>query len=153
MILNVGSGDLPIFGACNIDLRPEVANVVADVRHLPIASASADMVVAHDILEHLPRQWSAYAVAEWARVAKVGGRLSLKVPNMAAIGALLAEEQSVGPLMANVYGGARFGPDGAWDTHYWGWTPRTLEALLTQEGWRPMSNDGGLNMLVEAERG
>jgi hypothetical protein len=53
-------------------------------------------------------------------------------------------------LIRNVYGAHRWGPDGAWDTHHWGFTPSSLSVALANVGFTELSNSLELNMVVEA---
>ncbi len=52
--------------------------VRADAYRLPFADAAFDVVIAAEILEHLPRD--ADAIAEAARVLRPGGRIAVTVP-------------------------------------------------------------------------
>lgn len=151
LTLNVGCGDLHIEGAVNIDLRADVADILADVRALPYADAVADRVIALDLLEHFPADHTAALLAEWARVLRTGGELVVKVPNLSRIAAFLINGQS-NPrhLIRNIYGGHRWGNDGAWDTHHTGWTPDLLAEELDSAGFDVESNNRELNMTVVA---
>ena len=55
-----------------------LATVRGDGRHLPFRSASADLIVAFDVLEHIEEDDQ--AVAEMRRVLKVGGSALIAVP-------------------------------------------------------------------------
>jgi SAM-dependent methyltransferase len=158
MRLNLGCGDERLPGHVNVDLRPDVADVVADVRRLPFRDGRALAVHAADILEHLPASDTARALAEWRRVLAPGGRLTVKAPNMLALsrGLLDADERgrpgTAQLLIRNVFGGHRWGPDGAWDAHHTGFTPATLAGDLKAAGFLVESNDLALNMTVVAIR-
>lgn len=156
MIVNLGCGDNHMDGAVNVDFRGDVADVTADVFGvLPFDDETVDHIYALDILEHCPRDKHLWVLREWARITRPGGALTLKVPNLTAIGDELAKDRGdrrAYALIENIYGGHRWGPDGAWDTHHWGWTPATLDQSLRLGGWAPLSNDGRLNMTVEARR-
>lgn len=58
-----------------------------DVTALPVASASADLVVCWDVLEHLPEPER--AVAEIARVLRPGGLAVLALPNILSLKGLV----------------------------------------------------------------
>lgn len=45
----------------------------------------------------------------------------------------------------NRNGGHRWGPDGTWETHHTGWTPKMLHAELERTGFLVMNDDGDLN--------
>lgn len=150
MKLNVAAGDLVEPGMVNVDLRP-TGQVVADAAALPFRDGAFDHVQALDILEHFPRDRTGPVLDEWHRVTCADGWLTIKTPNMAALArAILDDLDSTDLYVRNVYGGHRWGPDGAWDTHHWGWTPATIERDLDAHGFEVESNDYQINMTVEA---
>jgi SAM-dependent methyltransferase len=151
--LNLGCGDDYQEGYVNVDLRDDVGDVHCDVRHLPFEDGAADEVLAFDILEHLPPSDSLPCLREWRRVLREGGELKLKVPNMLALAAMIIEDDRPAMAIRNIYGGHRWGPDGAWDAHHTGWTPKMLHLLLESEGFEVESNDLELNMTVVAKKG
>lgn len=151
MKLNLGCGDQRIPGCTNVDLRPEVADVVADVSDLPFGDGQASDILAFDILEHFPAARIGEVLAEWRRVMAGGGMLTVRVPNMVALAhALVDRNFAADVLIRNVYGGHRWGPDGAWDAHHWGWTPETLSRDLAAAGFDVFDNDRELNMTAKA---
>lgn len=150
--VNVGSGDDRRPGYVNVDLRPEVADVVADAAELPLTDGSAREVLARDVLEHVSTWQVPVLLAEWWRVLAPGGRLVLRVPNLEVLARWLVEDRSSPEVVRNIYGGHRFGPGGAWDAHHSGWTPGMLSEQLARAGFRVVANDGDANMTVVAER-
>ncbi len=152
MKLNVGAGDVRVEGYLSIDLRSDVADVVAPADHLPYPDNSIEEILASDILEHFPATETANVLAEWHRVLIKGGLLTLRVPNMVALALLILTGSNVEAFIRNIYGGHRFGPEGAWDTHHTGWTPDLLAAALTVAGFTVMHNDCGVNMTIRAVR-
>jgi SAM-dependent methyltransferase len=156
--VNLGSGDDRRSGYVNVDLRPEVADVVCDVRTLPWADGEVDEILAEDILEHLPASETADVLAEWARVLRPGGLLTVKCPNMYQLAraivayADLGRLDTVTDLIRNVYGGHRYGPDGIWDQHHTGWVPAQLYVALNEAGFDVISDDGEMNNRVVARR-
>lgn len=161
MRLNLGSGDLHLDGYVNVDLREDVADVVCDATDLSRwADGAAFEIKATDLLEHFPASRTDAILAEWARVLCPGGRLILKVPNVEALAEVIVRmshagernDRAVAVCIKNLYGGHRWGPDGAWDTHHTGWTPRLLTAVLDRAGFDVVSVDGELNMTVEAKK-
>ena len=58
-----------------------------DVTALPVASASADLVVCWDVLEHLPAP--ELAIAEMARVLRPGGLAVVALPNILSLKGLV----------------------------------------------------------------
>lgn len=150
MRLNVACGDEREPGMVNVDLRP-TGQVVADVAALPFKTGAFDTLRAFDILEHVPRARTGELLGEWHRVLETGGSLTLKVPNMERLAVTLIEQPDQTDLLVrNIYGGHRWGPDGSWDAHHWGWTPTTLERDLDRHGFEVESNDHAINMTVEA---
>jgi GT2 family glycosyltransferase len=151
--LNIGCGTDRRDGYVNIDLRRDVADIVADAGRLPFADGSVGELMAFDLFEHVSEWENPRLLAEWFRVLASGGHLVLRLPNLQLLAAVILQDD-VNPdgAVRNVYGGHRYGPDGAWDTHHFGWTPASLAATLARGGFRVLSNDGQLNMTVVAEQ-
>jgi SAM-dependent methyltransferase len=142
--LNLGCGDKLLPGYVNVDaverkgVRPDV---VCDLRALDLPADHAHEVLAVHVIEHFYR-WEAPALlAEWLRVLQPGGRLILECPNVlhAAWELLLAA-----PDRAPADAEAQFSMwplygDPRWEDplmcHRWGYTPRTLQALLEEVGF------------------
>ena len=158
MRLNLGCGDDRRAGYVNIDLRPEVCDVVADVRKLPYDNDSVDGILASDVLEHLPPADTVSALQEWHRVLVPAGSLTLRLPNLLLLAKMIVARTEMGRhhivplLIRNIYGGHRWGPDGEWDCHHTGWTPELLHNLLGSVGFDVVDNDGALNMTVVAHK-
>jgi SAM-dependent methyltransferase len=157
--LNLGCGNDRREGYVNVDLRDDVADVVCDVRKLEHwGDATVDEIVAEDVLEHFAATETVAILEEWARALRPGGTLTVKVPNMLALADAISAYTRAGKfgavacLIRNVYGGHRFGPDGAWDTHHHGWVPVQLQDVLTMAGFEVLSNDMALNMRLMARR-
>jgi SAM-dependent methyltransferase len=147
--LNLGSGSDIRPGWLNVDLRP-VGDVVGTAVALPFADCSVDYLLARDLLEHFPHDETAPALLEWHRVLRPGGWLEVRVPNMLYLSQLLRRNVDVDAVMDNVFGGHRWGANGAFDTHHWGWTPVSLERDLAQAGFVAVANDRAANMTVQA---
>ncbi len=158
MRLNLGSGEVHLPGYLSVDLREDCgANLVADVRHLPYPDGSVEAIRAHDLLEHFSKFETTALLAEWHRVLIPGGLLELQMPNLHVIAVQIAYwHDKPGPqlddLINNLYGGHRWGPEGAWDTHHTGFTPTSLRRVLDQAGFDTLSNNEATNMRVEARR-
>jgi ubiquinone/menaquinone biosynthesis C-methylase UbiE len=157
--LNLGSGDDRREGYVNVDLRPEVADVVCDVKKLEHwGDATVDAIVAEDLLEHFPTTETNAILEEWARALRPGGTLTVKVPNMLALAEAITaytragKDEAVRCLIRNVMGGHRWGPDGAWDTHHTNFTPALIQVALEAAGYEVLSNDMALNMRLTARR-
>lgn len=158
MKLNLAAGDDRREGYVSVDLRPDVADVVADVRSLPYDDGSVDEILALDCLEHFPADQTQAILAEWRRVLVPGGLLTLKVPNLYQLARLIADRterrswDAVRLLIRNVYGGHRWGPEGSWDAHHHGFVPETLYQELDRAGFDVVSDDLSLNNQVEAKK-
>lgn len=148
VMLNLGCGDTVLDEYDNLDLRTDVPGVKAvDVRRLPYPDDSVDEIIALDILEHFWRDDIQALLYEWKRVLKPRSYMFIRVPNLAVLmGRLNGPEHE--NVVENIYGGHRFGPDGAWDTHHWGWTPLSFEVEMTKADLSIVSNDNQPNMLV-----
>jgi SAM-dependent methyltransferase len=89
LVLNIGCGLLGqrLEKACrgryfSTDLRvlpQEMEDFAADAACLPLADGSVDVVVALELLEHVPQPRS--VIEEFARVLKPGGRVFASVPS------------------------------------------------------------------------
>jgi glycogen(starch) synthase len=94
---------------------PEVELVQADARELPFPDASFDVVLALDLLPHLPD--ARQALRELSRVARVGGQVVFDTTNAL-------------PLWVLAY------------PRYFGWRPKRLALTLLAGGvlpeWRPL---------------
>ena len=151
--LNLGAGDERIDGWIHVDYRPDVADTIADATQLPFASESAAEIRAMDLLEHFPHDRTQAVLAEWRRVLVHGGVLTVKVPNIVALSrAILDRPHAEAIYVRNVYGGHRWGPDGAWDTHHWAWSPASIAHELAEAGFQIVGLNDDLNMEVRAHR-
>jgi predicted SAM-dependent methyltransferase len=147
--LNLGAGDDRREGYLNVDLRVETADLVADVRELPFAAGAADELLAQDVLEHFWRDSVPALLGEWQRVLRAGGLLRVRVPNLPVLAALLDTDQH-DQVVENIYGGHRWGPEGAYDTHHWGWSRTSLVRELDRAGFDVQLIDNEPNMTALA---
>ncbi len=157
--LNLGAGDDRRDGYVSVDLRPEVADVVCDVRKLEHwGDGEVDEILALDILEHFPGDQTNQILGEWVRVLRPGGTLTVRVPNLYRLAQTLVSRTDIGRgdavqvLITNIYGGHRYGPDGSLDTHHWGFVPASLHHALGTCGLEVISDDGALNNTVKARK-
>lgn len=146
----VGCGSDRRRGYVNVDLRADVADVVASGDHLPFRGGSVDEVLALDILEHFRADDTQRVLGEWRRVLADGGRLVVKVPNLLQLAKWIVAGHRVPGAIRNIMGGHRWGPDGSWDCHHHNFTPETLEAEFAQADLAIISNDEALNMTAVA---
>lgn len=150
MKLNLGAGDDRREGYVSYDIRPEVADVVGDVRSLPFPDCSVTDILAFDVLEHLPPVWSLPTLLEWRRVLVDSGRLTLRVPNLFQLARWIVENHCRREAIVNIYGGHKFGPDGEFDHHCAGWCPEDMFNLLDEAGFGSVECDYELNMTFVA---
>lgn len=108
-------------------------NVQADMRDLPFPDASVDRVQSWHALEHVNEQGGRDTIREFARVLKPGGVLDIRVPDLA----ILCRTNRIEDRLPLIYGEQGNGPDAHLNAHQWGYTPRTLTALLKEHGFRP----------------
>lgn len=152
--LNLACGDDYREGYVNCDLRTDCrVDIHCDVRQLPFASESVEEIVAQDILEHHPATATRAMLLEWYRVLRLGGRLSLRVPNLPVLAAiLLTPDHSMSPelVIENIYGGHRWGPGGAYDAHHTGWTPAMMRDAIGRAGFFVIDQDEQPNFYTYA---
>jgi ubiquinone/menaquinone biosynthesis C-methylase UbiE len=158
MRLNLGAGDDYREGFVNIDMRDDCgADLVCDARTLPYPDNSVEEILALDFLEHFSKFQTDALLAEWHRVLRPGGTLSVKMPNLHVLAVQLAywhehPSPQLDDLINCIYGGHRWGPDGAWDTHHTGFTPTTIALVLQKAGFDVLSCDHETNMTVVGKK-
>lgn len=119
----------------------DVAYVKADIsKRLPFEDNSADEVFSCHVVEHL-WPWDVETIlADWIRVVRPGGKLVIECPNLMGAAAILqaAETLDNRDLYRNalfaLYGdpGEKF--HNIEQRHKWGYTPKSLGALLVGLG-------------------
>jgi SAM-dependent methyltransferase len=91
----------PALAAARVVARAEAVSnasfVRADAVHLPLAAASADVVLAADVTEHLDDDTLAAVLAEARRVLRADGRLVLYTPDHAHLFERLRERKLLAP--------------------------------------------------------
>ena len=103
------------------------------VNPLPIESGIATEVHAYHFIEHV-YLWEAPAVlAEWRRLLKPGGGLVLELPNIEAAARNLLAGMHDQMCMWPFYGDPQH--KDPFMCHRWGYTPKTLKKLLTDNGF------------------
>ena len=85
--LHLGCGTNKFPGWVNIDsVKACQPDLVHDITTpLPYADQSADEILAEDLLEHFDKYIRFVVFGEWARVLKVGGTITVQVPNFKKI--------------------------------------------------------------------
>lgn len=148
--LNVGGGADHRAGYVNVDLREDVADVVAPADRLPYDDGTVSEILALDVLEHFPAFKTQDVLREWKRVLEPGGKLTLKVPNMLALAQAIVDNNAPALMIRNIYGGHRWGEDGELDCHHHGFTPFLLFQELVNAGFVVVESNDELNMTFEA---
>lgn len=128
---------------CNPDYR-------CDIRQLPFDNESFDVIFSSHVLEHFNRADHKTVLEEWLRVLKVGGEARICVPSIEwAAKEIVAGRHSYDVM--NVLYGQQSYPH---DFHYNGFTPKSLENLVTECGCKVKSciTDDKYNILLTAEK-
>lgn len=142
MRLYLGCGNKKRKGWVNIDVDDKVKpDIVADAKDLNMFEDDAvDEIECCHLFEHFTYLDAVDALKEWHRVLRIGGKLSLELPNLDRCVEILykKEEQEAQRLaMVGLYG---FNPDiekqGIPMVHKYGWTPKTLGDELIKLGFR-----------------
>jgi predicted SAM-dependent methyltransferase len=137
--LNLGSGERPLRGFVNVDTLAEApgVDVVADVtERLPFEDASAELIYAVHLLEHVATDRVPQVLTDWHRVLRSGGVLLIAVPDLDAIARVLIERSGWftpphNPWLGAIYGGQK----DEWDFHKTGFTAPGLAHLLEDAGF------------------
>lgn len=125
---------------------------------VPLPDACADELMAMHIVEHVYAWEAPGLVAEWRRLLKPGGLLVVECPDIVKAARNLLAGMSDQMAMWPLYGDP--GHRDVYMTHRWGYTPKTLAALLAGAGFTdirhlPPQRNGGLNerdMRMEARK-
>jgi SAM-dependent methyltransferase len=131
--------------ACNPDMVHDLT------KPLPYPDQSVDEILAEDLLEHFDKYLRFVVFYEWARVLKVGGKITIQVPNFKKIlfkyfkfGYDNFVDFIFGENMwqSNVYIG-HFG------NHKWGYSDKTLREFVGLFGVKTQSLElKGLNLCL-----
>ena len=140
---NLGCGYDRREGYLNVDfVERHEPDVVADVRDLSmLPSDYFEEVLAHDVLEHMPRADTMRALTEWARITKPGGAISIRVPSFPHLTELLfsgGDYQSKGfheGVIQCAYGTQAYNGD----FHLTSFTPLLLQQYLQAVNLYPQS--------------
>lgn len=171
MKVNFGCGKKILDGWFNIDAElhpcaersPELLFEMrfADgklIEQIPLDDGCADELQSIHVIEHFHRFNADAVIGEFKRLLRPGGRLVLECPNIeSAARNLLAgmgDNMSMWPLYGSPKSGSPF------VSHLWGYTPKTLSALVAFHGFKdihsavPLTHHSRSNrdMRVEAVR-
>lgn len=129
--LNIGGGTKRYGGWLNVDIR-EDADIVSDVRAIPVPDHYADEAMAIHILEHLWRWEAVDVLKEWRRVLKPGGMLAVEVPDLVKISQWIARGELLG-AQRGLHGDevSKEPPM----THRWTWHAQELVLAMKEAGF------------------
>ena len=125
--LNIGSGQRPFGpGWTNVDINPRWnPDVLADAASMPMfEDATADLIVAHHVIEHVGLGEFDGAVRECHRVLRPGGSLIITTPDLDALVRGWIEQRLTDYLFCVQLYGAYM--DNEADRHKWLYTKQTL---------------------------
>ena len=92
--LNIGAGATVIDGFTAVDIKDGV-----DAIKLPYRDGEADEIYASHVLEHFHHSKTNAVLAEWCRVLRPGGRISIAVPDIKEILAMEQDPRMGGGLL------------------------------------------------------
>lgn len=155
-VVDIGCGPLEreIEGvkAIRVDIREDCKpDYRCDVRELPFADGSFDIVFSSHVLEHFNRAEWKTVLAEWLRIVAPTGKIILVLPNIAWAAHMIAVEHIMDDNVLNVLYGAQ---SYQYDFHYNGLTPERVELALNEAGFKFMELPKleGYNMILTAVR-
>lgn len=144
MRIHVGCGKRVLDGWTNVDVvrNPGAVRdpeILASATDIPLPNGCASEVMAIHLFEHFYRWDAAYALAEWRRLLRPGGRLVLELPDLLKCARNLLKLVEAGgkPLQQMAMWGI-YGDDTLEDPymmHRCGWWPESLSTFLVQHGF------------------
>lgn len=157
MKLHLGCGTKKLEGWINIDsveaCKPDLLHDIS--QPLPYDDLTADEILAEDLLEHFDKYLRFIVFYEWVRVLKVGGKVTLQVPNFKKI---LFKYFKFGydNFVDFIFGENMWESKiytGHFGNHKWGYSEKTLPAFVKLFGVEPVSIEKkGLNLHFVGEK-
>ena len=155
--LHLGCGTNKLPGWINIDsvagCQPD--RVLDLMRPLPFADQSVEEILAEDLLEHFDKYMRFVVFGEWARVLRIGGRITVQVPNFKKI---LFRYFKFGfdNFVDFIFGENMWRSDiyiGHFGNHKWGYSEDSLKAFVSKFGVETLSLERkGLNLRLCGEK-
>lgn len=151
MKLHLGCGTKKLEGWINIDSVPACQpDLIHDLtKPLPYQDESVDAVLAEDLLEHFDKYMRFIVFYEWVRVLKVGGTVTVQVPNFKKI-LLKFFKFGYDNFVDFIFGENLWESRiyiGHYGNHKWGYSQRTLCEFVRHFGINPISIETkGLNL-------
>ena len=149
--LHLGCGTNKLPGWTNID---SVKGCQPDLLHdltqpLPFPDLTVDELLAEDLLEHFDKYMRFVVFGDWARVVKIGGQVTIQVPNFKKI-LFRYFKFGYNNFVDFIFGENMWRSDiyiGHYGNHKWGYSPETLVDFVRHFGIEPLSvNTTGLNI-------
>lgn len=103
------------------------------VNPLPLPDGCAAVLQSNHFLEHVARYEADALVAEWRRLLRVRGKLILELPNLELACKNLLAGTTAQMSYFGIYGDESH--KSPWMLHKFGYTPKTLNALLKAGGF------------------
>jgi len=134
--VNIGCGYDKRPGYLNVDVdpacNPDVLTRDNDLSILP--QGHFEEVLAHDVLEHIPRAFTQAAILDWAALLKPGGTLALQTSSILGVAELMQRNDNF-EFQFN-WTGCLFGnQQHSGDFHHSGFTEKTLRVHLQSAGF------------------
>lgn len=140
--LNIGCADYKIPGFINIDIRETTATdiVTAAWNLYMYGSKTVSAIYCRHTFEHLDLNEAVLTLVEWRRVLVDGGTVNIIVPDLEFHCKQLLERandsKELSHALAGFYGWCNSSRGGhAYDVHKWGYTQKTLTAMLSEHGF------------------
>jgi predicted SAM-dependent methyltransferase len=126
MQLHLGCGRIRLPGYVNIDVQPlPGVDVCADLRRLPFAAGTVDMVYSCAVIEHFGRREWQPVLAHWFELLRPGAMLRLSTADFAACCDHYQETGRVADLLGLIIGGQK---------DDWDWHGMVFDFALLAEG-------------------
>ena len=139
MRLHLGAGEKYWPGWVNVDVVGD-QDVTASINKLPFDSNSVDEIQCMHLFEHIARMDVPNVLAEWLRVLKPGGRLTMEMPSLDAIVALLyAGEKNIRLTLFGIFGDPR--EKSSYMAHRWCWSRAEITEQLSESGFQDIEFD------------
>ncbi len=155
--LHLGCGTNKLEGWINIDsvkgFNPDVVHDIS--RPLPYDDQTVDEVLAEDLLEHFDKYLRYVVFGDWARVLKIGGLITVQVPNFKKI---LYRYFKFGydHFVDFIFGENMWRSEvylGHFGNHKWGYSEASLKSFVQLFGIEPVSlQRKGLNLRMTGEK-
>jgi len=134
MKLHLGCGEVHLDGYTNIDYPPtehtiqktSIADKYCDITKLKYPLNSIEEVRLHHVFEHFPRAKAIALFVSWVSWLKVGGKLTIEVPDFQKMSKIynspLSSIKQKNIAIRHIFGSQ----EAEWAVHYHGWSARDL---------------------------